>query len=347
MADYNSKYSGEQVEALLDQVASGNAGGGGGGGTNITIDTELSETSNNAVANSAVTKGLSGKQDTLILEAKPNGNIVIGNLDGQSKEFMPSTPSGDPMHYAYEAAGAVFNDTEAPLEKKDWFGRTITHESQKWYLNGLGDISNKEMAKIYSLGRFSPSTQCPLGYGSNSYPDYATTVRTNIARLGMYNGTVTGTYFACVNYVIETINVSTASQTPKGTTTVNSSNAFNNCHKLRSIYGDMRLNGDALTTFVKCYKLEDMKILDLSVNISFADSPLLSKESLLYMINNCASNATFTITLHPDVYAKCVEGGEWYSSIDDEYGDYTSDSVNKQIQLALTEKGTTITLASA
>lgn len=29
MADYNSKYSGEQVEALLDQVASGNAGGGG------------------------------------------------------------------------------------------------------------------------------------------------------------------------------------------------------------------------------------------------------------------------------------------------------------------------------
>lgn len=29
MADFNSKYSGEQVEALLDQVASGNAGGGG------------------------------------------------------------------------------------------------------------------------------------------------------------------------------------------------------------------------------------------------------------------------------------------------------------------------------
>lgn len=31
MEDFNSKYSGEQVEALLDQVASGNAGGGGGG----------------------------------------------------------------------------------------------------------------------------------------------------------------------------------------------------------------------------------------------------------------------------------------------------------------------------
>lgn len=37
MADYNSKYTGEQVEALLDQVASGNAGGGGGG---ITVETD-------------------------------------------------------------------------------------------------------------------------------------------------------------------------------------------------------------------------------------------------------------------------------------------------------------------
>lgn len=36
--DFNSKYSGEQVEALLDQVASGNAGGGGGGG--ITVETD-------------------------------------------------------------------------------------------------------------------------------------------------------------------------------------------------------------------------------------------------------------------------------------------------------------------
>ena len=39
MADFNSKYSGEQVEELLDQVASGNTGGGGGGG-GITVETD-------------------------------------------------------------------------------------------------------------------------------------------------------------------------------------------------------------------------------------------------------------------------------------------------------------------
>ena len=30
MADFNSKYSGEQVEQLLDQMANGGTGGGGG-----------------------------------------------------------------------------------------------------------------------------------------------------------------------------------------------------------------------------------------------------------------------------------------------------------------------------
>lgn len=37
MEDFNSKYTGQQVEDLLDQVASGNAGGGGGG---ITVETD-------------------------------------------------------------------------------------------------------------------------------------------------------------------------------------------------------------------------------------------------------------------------------------------------------------------
>lgn len=322
-----------KVEDLEEQIGSG--GGSGASDNNYTdADKELVQlipTLNKNVAKN--TADIKTKQDTLTLTTKPNGNIVIGNLAGQSKEFMPATPSGDPMHYAYETEGAVYNGSDVPLEKKDWFGKTIIHEPHKWYLNGLGDISNKEMAKTYSLGRFSPSIPSPLGYGSNSYPDYATTVRTNIARLGMYNGYVSNSYFASTNYVIETINVSIASQTPQGYTTVNSSYAFNNCLKLRSLYGVLKLSGDALTTFVKCYKLQDIKISSLSVSISFADSPLLSKESLLYMINNCASNASFTITLHPDVYDEAKDS--WTTEIED------------AIEAASINKGTTITLASA
>lgn len=47
-ADYNSKYSGEQIDALLDQVASGNAGGGGGGGSTGGVEGGIQWTMRNA-----------------------------------------------------------------------------------------------------------------------------------------------------------------------------------------------------------------------------------------------------------------------------------------------------------
>lgn len=62
--DYNSKYSGEQVEALLDQVASGNAGGGGGGG--IAVETDPIFSASPAATITENDKAVwSGKQDAI------------------------------------------------------------------------------------------------------------------------------------------------------------------------------------------------------------------------------------------------------------------------------------------
>ena len=62
-------------------------------------------------------------QKELTLTVKDNGNIVISNLQGESKEFMPATPSGDPMHYAYEnmLLGAEYNATDNfKLKQAPW-----------------------------------------------------------------------------------------------------------------------------------------------------------------------------------------------------------------------------------
>lgn len=63
MADFNSKYTGEQVEELLDQVASGNAGGGGGG---ITIETDpiFSASPAAGISDNDINKW-NGKQDAI------------------------------------------------------------------------------------------------------------------------------------------------------------------------------------------------------------------------------------------------------------------------------------------
>lgn len=58
--------------------------------------------------------------------------------------------------------------------------------------------------------------------------------------------------------------------------------------------------------------------------LTLSDSPLISKESLLFLIKHSTATSTITITLHADVYAKCVEitnddgsvtKGEWYTEV--------------------------------
>lgn len=72
MADYNSKYSGEQVEALLDQVASGNTGGGGGSINEVYIADFTRESLKNGMNN-----GTNVECDMPALIAAMNANKII------------------------------------------------------------------------------------------------------------------------------------------------------------------------------------------------------------------------------------------------------------------------------
>lgn len=73
MEDFNSKYTGQQVEYLLDQVASGNAGGGGGGG--ITVETDPIFSASPAAS---ITEEKKAEWDSKY--AKPSGGIPKSDL---------------------------------------------------------------------------------------------------------------------------------------------------------------------------------------------------------------------------------------------------------------------------
>lgn len=235
---------------------------------------------------------------------KPNGNITIAG-----KEFMPSTPSCDPMHYMYEMEGAVWNS-----------------ETGFWELNTLTDITKDEMRSIYAERMVGNNPANLENWYMNSMQ------RTNICNFN------NGSAFSLVNCFLSSAIV-VAKIGKFGLYKI--SNLFNGCAQLQTVLDPLdfrhltaQSNIDT-TSFSRCAKLRNINIQNLKVSINFADSPLISKESLLYMIDNCASNATFTITLHSAVYAKCVEGGEWYSE------------VSIALSAAQSGKTTTITLASA
>ncbi|MBO7235820.1 MAG: hypothetical protein J6V05_04445 [Alistipes sp.] len=270
---------------------------------------------------------LESKQDVLTLTTKPNGNIVIGNLAGQTKEFMPATPSGDPMHYAYENLGALYNASDLDTTFIGVYGETIVHKANHWRLNDLGDISSEEMQKIFNTRYPSLS-----GYYLSQWFGGNGGVTTNICNThwsssyDMHN---------CFVNNIAIKSISLAANVEGVALPQNLSYAFYAATSLHTIINTINLTWATLqtSTFGFCYSLKNIRLLNLHSDISFADSPLLSKESLLYMIDNCTSDATFTITLHPDVYDEAKDS--WNTEIED------------AIKYALSNRGTTIGLTRA
>lgn len=237
--------------------------------------------------------GINQVQEALTLTTKPNGNIVIGNLAGQSKEFMPATPSGDPMHYAYEATGAVWNANTG-----------------YWEMYDMKDVTTEQMRRSYNLGRINPQDNAPLSmYGSSS----PSNIRFNLPRTGS-NAAYLSSFgsFASGNYNIEAVNLMAThvmSEDKKAISQiVNASYAFNYCEKLRRVLSKIDFSTATNVTgmFNRCFRLEQINCNGLKQDISFADSLHLSNESILYMIENANLSNAITITLHQDAYMNAI-----------------------------------------
>lgn len=64
------------------------------------------------------------------------------------------------------------------------------------------------------------------------------------------------------------------------------------------------------TVFNNCYSLVNAKLKNLTINLSIPSSALLSKESVLFMIQNEAATSAIVITLHADAYARAMADSE-------------------------------------
>jgi hypothetical protein len=228
--------------------------------------------------------GISQVQEALTLTTKSNGNIVIGNIVGQSKEFMPATPSGDPMHYAYEAAGATWNASTG-----------------YWEFNELTNITTSEMRAIFNEAYLLTTEGLLTAWFNGS------TQRTNICLCRWQARAAINTFGNCVNIEVATLGRQGYKASP-----TNLNYAFYPCKKLKKIITIIDCNNCTSFTaaFNGCYMLEKVRLEKLNKSISFADSPNLSTESILYMIENATATTAITITLHEDAYMSALESND-------------------------------------
>lgn len=230
-----------------------------------------------------------------------NGNIKL-TLRGTTKEFMPATPSGDPLHYVYEAAGAEYNDTGADITKIGVYGDTIIHKANHWYLNEIGDLTTQEMAEIYSQRWTSKCT--PM---DNYF--WKATSRTVCINLATDSGL--GNYTFYYSYNIEKLKL-TSSDLNHILLTSSTIASIIHLHSLAKIL--TILNSRNITAFKNwfdgCYALEEVRISALKCNISFKDCSNISKTSAKYMIDNAIPTSAIAIILHADAYARLVDDAD-------------------------------------
>ena len=215
---------------------------------------------------------------------KSNGNQEISGkvLNGILKEVAVT-----PLRMQYEMCGAVYNYSTGYYE-----------------LNSLTDITEDQMAQIFLATKDYPAPA--------SHCDDETGIRTNIVRrknVGMIYDVEQrmDNYFrGCLN--LEVVWVSPSWEIPLGLRPSRTTTMFSNCVKLRSIYGyiDMSSCVQSGLMFLNCVALQDIWLQNINQDVYLADSLLISKESIIYMMET-SSQADVVITLHPDAYDRLID----------------------------------------
>lgn len=206
----------------------------------------------------------------------------------------------------YISAGAKYNEATGFYE-----------------LNGLTDITEEEMRKIYMLY----ITNSPKAEHIVSWLAYPNDFRTNIAPRVFYISNIQNSIGA--NSVLEVLALSTSALYIKNL----AATAHGSFPKLRRVVGDWvyasnkpsNYNFDYGQPFQNCPLLEEIRMKSINKSHTFAVSPNLSKESVLYMITNAnppsgAAVGSITITLHPTAYARLKDDADIVAALEAKAG---------------------------
>lgn len=204
-------------------------------------------------------------------------------------------PKGGYHRDLYEAAGAVYNE-----------------ETGYYELNGLTNITEAQMAVIYNKTNNWLAQITKAGAFTQSQ------IRTNILNDSDYDfiGNVYNGNNAFQQSTIEILAIK--SNETSVLTFENASATFLNCIKLKEITKPIKFNTNTFyKTFDFCNMLVNCRIKALKGSVGFPNSSLLSKDSILYIIQNSEATSAITITLHPDAYSMAMTDPEIQAALEE------------------------------
>lgn len=168
------------------------------------------------------------------------------------------------------------------------YGVTYNKSTGYFELNGLTDITVKEMKAIYAAGIMTSDNR-------NKMYVYEQ-IRTHMPpRIKLAVASCERSFFGST---VEVVNIPYLEANAE---------CFKNCSKLKKavMYSPNHNKSDS---FMGCSALETLTVSKLyATSISFKDSPLLSLASFQNLIDKAITGTEFTITVHPSIYAKITD----------------------------------------
>ncbi|MBQ8365433.1 MAG: SGNH/GDSL hydrolase family protein [Bacteroidaceae bacterium] len=214
----------------------------------------------------------------------------------------------------FVAAGALYNDTTATIMRTAPWGESVQHLAGHYYLNGLGDVTEEQMMKIYTRKealRNMKGRSCQLLASMRTYIPIA--YNTNAIQY-VYDAT-SPLYLFGGNTALEILLWSAVKPFSLNPTYEHAVPVVGDCKAMFSgctalkIIGALTLSGatSVANMFQGCSALEYVFLRGIKMSISLSDSPNVAKESVLYSIVNATPTTAITLTLHADAYARLAE----------------------------------------
>lgn len=278
------------------RTGQGNTGISWGNWVEIDNKAQLAVETEKQRATAAETK-LQNSIDALVAGTVPNGTITADKLSAEVKDKVDN-----PLRSLFIAAGAEYNDTGFDVTKTAPWGDSVTHKAGHYYLNGLGDITEEQMANIYNAGAFASENLSGIYEDSN--------IRTNLAPRGTNKRrfkTFDFTY-SFSNPLFEVVALSDGNQDSVYPVKVKSVNGFLIlANKVKRVLGIIDIKEIKGWTAIYGTSLQNLYLSNMSSTLRFHECVSLSKDSVLFLINNSIPTTIISIVLHPDAYARLVD----------------------------------------
>lgn len=198
-------------------------------------------------------------------------------------------------------------------------GAKYNEQTGYYELNGLTDITEEEMRKIYLLYIINSAKAEHIV----SWLSYPNDFRTNIPPQMYYVSNIQNSIGG--NSVLEVLALSTSSLYIQSSVAT----AHGSFPKLRRVIGDWVYANNNPSKydfgygqpFQNCPLLEEIRMKGINKSHTFAVSPNLSKESVQYMITNAnppsgAAAGSIAITLHPTAYARLKDDADIVAALE-------------------------------